>query len=287
MKRLANLCVLTVMLIFVVGMVFIVTYNTTVPKNGVKISEPNFVDLINTSNKSTVHIRCQYWQGSGFVLTPNIIGTARHVVDGINDFIITTNDGHKLHATRAFSDKTHDIGYIYIDDLTCILDVAEHKHSFDKQYYGYNHKVKLAPVKLGSIKECHVGQEVLLIGSPYGYINFNAANRGWISGLDRDLDFTDRYTGEKYGWNISFTSDAAAHPGNSGCPVFTLDGKVRGILVGGFSPVLNIIMPVDIFMHDLDEIESIFIQDKYQKEVSITRNNYYNYIENNEYYKVK
>lgn len=202
--------------------------------------KPIFTNMVKQSTKSVVHIKCPQWQGSGFVIDEHIIVTARHVVDDVNNFVITDYTGRQYKSTRAISDKLHDIGFIWV-------------------------KEKLPDwmsVELGSIKDCLLGQDVYAIGSPYGKANFNSVTKGIISGLDRTFSVID----EDYGWEISFTTDAVGHPGNSGCPVFSLDGKVRGILVGGFSNALIICMPTDIFMNDVDKIKLMFIQDKYQFE---------------------
>ena len=70
---------------------------------------------------------------------------------------------------------------------------------------------------------------------------------------------------------------SAGHPGNSGCPVFTMDGTVRGVLVGGFSPVLISVMPVDLFMADLDSIRLMFAQDRYEREEAAEYDEYGGY----------
>jgi len=209
------------------------------------IKEPNFTDLVQTAIKSVVHIRCPQWQGSGFIIDEHIIATARHVVEGVEEFTISQADGTVLHATRAISAKDYDIAFIWSD---VPLE-------------------NIAP--LGSIEGCKLGQDVFIVGSPYGDINFNSVSKGIISGLNRNWDEVNPYTGERYGWEIAFTSDSAAHPGNSGGAVFTMDGVVRGVLVGGFSPVLNCSMPCDLFLYDLDEIRRMFIMDKYEREVEV------------------
>ena len=227
------------------------------------VAEPNFTDTVSQSIKSVVHVRCTNGQGSGFIIDKNIICTARHVVEGVEDFEITFNDGRKVHSTRAISDKEHDVGFIWVEED--MNDVA----------------------KIGSLKGCKLGQDVFIIGSPYGDINFNSVSKGIISGLNKNWDEINPYTGERYGWEISFTSDSAAHPGNSGGAVFTMDGIVRGVLVGGYSPVLNCSMPCDLFMPDIEQIKLMFIIDKYQFEEKpeYSQNDYYNHKDDNEYYK--
>ncbi len=189
---------------------------------------------------SVVHIMCDQWQGSGVAITPNIIATARHVIGGTN-YVVTLTNGERYMASQAVSHKDYDIGFIKLD-----LDDI------------------LTPAKFGSIKDCVLGQPIFIIGSPFGKINFNNVTLGIISGLNRDWDSLSY--GEPYGWKIAFTSDSGAHPGNSGGPVFSMDGVVRGLLVGGFSPVLNCSMPSDLFLGDIEIIKLLFAQEKYKVE---------------------
>jgi len=257
---------------FCVGVVGYVTvfmpWNNTesIVKVQVNVAEkeklPNIIQRIKSG---VVHIMCSEWQGSGFVVGPNLIMTARHCVKGIEDFTITTDNGHKLHATRAISSKDYDVAFIYVDDLTCKAEKCEYKYPCNFTVLRGEHKVELSPLELGSIKDCQLGQQIFVIGSPYGKINFNAVSFGIISGVGRSWE----ELGRDYGWSVAFTVDSAGHPGNSGCPVFSMDGKVRGILVGGFSPVLISVMPSDLFLDDLELIELMFKQDEYQKEVKI------------------
>ena len=198
----------------------------------------NFPHKIQKVLPSTVHVMAQRWQGSGVAITKDIIVTARHVVDGEN-YDITLNDGTVVKGIAAISHRDYDVGFIKVD------------------------RPVLTPAKFGSIKECVLGQPIFIIGSPFGKINFNNVTLGVISGLDRDWDSLSSF-GEPYGWKIAFTSDSGAHPGNSGGPVFSLDGVCRGLLVGGFSPVLNCSMPSDLFLNDIENIKLMFAMDKYK-----------------------
>jgi S1-C subfamily serine protease len=200
---------------------------------------------------SAVHIKCEKWQGSGVAITEDIIVTARHVIDGTS-YEITTNDGRVFEGVQAISHKDYDIGFIKIKPLGLIA----HKLGVSS---------KLKPAKFGSIKDCVLGQPIFIVGSPYGKINFNSVTLGVISGLDRNWEGLNR-RGEPYGWKIAFTSDSGAHPGNSGGPVFSMDGVCRGLLVGGFSPVLNCSMPCDLFLNDIENIKLLFAMEKYQSE---------------------
>jgi serine protease Do len=247
------------------------------------IVEPSIVDIIPRIKAGVVHISTKSWQGSGFAIAPNIVMTARHCVENVTDFTITTDDGHELHATRAISSKKHDIGFIYIDDHTCVTEGCEFEYPCGKTALQGGHKVELQPLKLGSITECQLGEKVVTIGSPYGKVNFNSVTLGIISGLDRNYDpLNDSYSGD-YGWSIAFQTDSPGHPGNSGCAIFTTDGVVRGILVGGFTPSLIIAMPVDVVLEEIELVKQKFIMDKYYKEET-PEDPYYNYREDTEYY---
>lgn len=215
--------------------------------------EKRLEDVVENVIGSVVHIVNEdgSWRGSGVLIKPDLILTARHVVENSDSFTITFNCGNYTIATKAISSKEHDLGFI---KLNCQGPPS---------------------AKLGSIKDCRLGQTVFAIGSPYGKKNFNSVTLGIISGLNRNWGSIDPYTGDSYGWEVSFTTDAAGHPGNSGCPVFTLDGKVRGILVGGYSPVLVNCMPVDLVLGDIKEIERMFVQEEYKVEEEIYGPLYY------------
>lgn len=255
MKKRFRFEVLGVVLLiaFVFGLV---VDNFTTPSPAITTQFPNRVQEV---LPSVVHIMCDKWQGSGVALSEDIVVTARHVVDGVN-YTITMNDGSEVKGIQAISHKDYDVGFIRIE-LTNDED---------------NEPIRLKPAKFGSIKDCVLGQSVFIIGSPYGKINFNNVTLGIISGLDKDWDGLS-WSGEPYGWKVAFTSDAGAHPGNSGGPVFTMDGIVRGLLVGGFSPVLNCSMPSDLFLNDIESIKMMFTFNKYKVEEADPYENWIGY----------
>lgn len=205
--------------------------------------QEQLVQSIHKVMPSIVYIKndTKQWSGSGVAVTRDIILTARHVAEGGKSFTIMLNDGNDIKASRAILSKKYDFAFIKVD------------------------RPILKPVRMGITRGCKVGQMVFAIGSPYGKMNFNSATFGIISGFNRNCD----ELGESYGWSVTFTTDTAGHPGNSGCPVFTLDGVVRGILVGGHSPVLIYCIPVDLFIKDHSTIEMMFNQDAYYVEEAI------------------
>lgn len=246
MKKILNWCGIVLIGVGIFGGLFsLVNYTRPV----MYMAHDTLEYSVSRTIDSVVHITndTMGWQGSGVAITEDIIMTARHVVEGGISFTVTTNDGRVFFAKTAVSSKKYDLGFIKLDNLK------------------WQHELGLSPAEFGSIEDCRLGRSVYVIGSPYGKLNFNSVTLGIISGLNRDCDELNSWEGD-YGWSIAFTTDSAGHPGNSGCPVFTTDGVVRGILVGGHSPVLIYCMPVDLVVEDMNLIKNMFIQDKYKFE---------------------
>jgi len=202
-------------------------------------------DSIESTIDNVVHIRNKSggWQGSGVLLKPNLILTARHVAEDGEDFDVTLNDGIVYKANRAITSKMYDLGFIKLD-----VDV----------------NLPVCTTKIGTIKDCRLGQTVYAIGSPFGDVNQNSVTAGIVSSLARKLE--DFGWEKSFGWSVSWQTDTAGHPGNSGCPVYTLDGKVVGILVGGYSNALIYCIPPELVTEDYQVIELMFLMDQYQKE---------------------
>jgi S1-C subfamily serine protease len=218
----------------------IISKEATSLKKPLKV--PTLEDVVTQTIENVVHVRNNIdgRQGSGVLVAPDLVLTARHVAGGGQDFDVMTNDGKVYKTTRAISSKKYDVGFIKLDVQL------------------------LVSTKLGSIKNCRLGESVYAIGSPYGDTNFNSVTLGIISSVRRELEkFNFPPT---YGWSVTFQTDANGEPGNSGCPVFTLDGVVRGILVGGFSNGIVYCVPVDVIMNDIDVIQRMFEEDDFKFE---------------------
>jgi len=156
--------------------------------------------------------------GSGFIVrSDGVILTNAHVVDGASDVMVKLSDRREFKAKVVGVDKQTDIA---------VLKIAAKG---------------LPTVKLGDSKSVRVGQWVLAIGSPYGFENTVTA--GIVSATSRALP-DGTYT-------PFIQTDAAVNPGNSGGPLFNMNGEVIGInsqiysRTGGYQG-LSFAIPIDV-----------------------------------------
>ena len=166
--------------------------------------------------------------GSGFIISADgYILTNAHVIDGSETIIVGLNDRTEMEATLIGTDERSDVALIKVD--------AE----------------SLPTVKIGNSSTLKVGQWVLAIGSPFGF-NYTAT-QGIISGLSRSLP------GGNY---VPFIqTDAAVNPGNSGGPLFNLNGEVIGInsqiysRTGGYQGV-SFAIPIEVAMDIVSQLQT-------------------------------
>lgn len=143
--------------------------------------------------------------GSGFIITADgYVVTNHHVVEDANSVTVQLYDGTEYPAEV--------VGY---EDTTC--DVALLKINAEN----------LQTVAVGDSDKVLVGEEVCAIGNPLGELTFTLTV-GYISALNREIN-TD-------GTPISmFQTDAAINAGNSGGPLFDMNGNVIGITTAKYS----------------------------------------------------
>jgi serine protease Do len=142
--------------------------------------------------------------GSGFVIDPSgVIVTNNHVIADSNDVTVIFSDGTKLRA-RVIGKDTK-------------VDVAVLKVQSDKP---------LKAVKFGDSDKMRVGDWVIAVGNPFGL--GGTVTAGIVSARNRDIDSGpyDNY----------IQTDAAINKGNSGGPLFDMDGEVIGINTAILSP---------------------------------------------------
>lgn len=134
--------------------------------------------------------------GSGFIVSSDgYILTNAHVVDGANVVTVKLTDKREYRAKVVGADKQSDVAVLKIDAKN------------------------LPTVKIGDPNGSKVGQWVVAIGSPYGFDN--TVTSGIISAKSRALP-NENYT-------PFIQTDVPVNPGNSGGPLFNLQGEVIGI----------------------------------------------------------
>lgn len=175
-------------------------------------------DRVNQVIQSVVHIRhSSGWQGSGVIISRDgLVLTAQHVLSEPGTYTVTLNNGITFESTEACVSKNYDVGFIKL-----------------------NSSYPLPISQMGDFKNMRVGEQLFAVGSPFGDVNFNSVTLGILSAKFRSINKR-----RLPGWTVLFQSDMAANPGNSGCPIYNMQGKIVGILVGGYTECVNYSVPV-------------------------------------------
>lgn len=164
--------------------------------------------------------------GSGFIVSPDgYILTNSHVVAEADRVTVRLADRREFQAKVIGADARTDVAVIKIE--------AEN----------------LPTVRIGNPATLKPGQWVLAIGSPFGLEN--TATAGIVSATQRAVG------GESY---VPFIqTDVAVNPGNSGGPLFNMQGEVVGInsmifsRTGGYMG-LSFAIPIDVAVGVRDQL---------------------------------
>ena len=143
--------------------------------------------------------------GSGLIMSPDgHILTNEHVVRQAERIMITMSSGERAEASVIGADITYDIALLKIE--------------------GKN----LPYALLGDSDRLSIGEWVIAIGSPFGYLLVDAqpsVTVGVVSALHRDV----KSSTEIPVFQNMIQTDAAINPGNSGGPLVSSSGEVIGI----------------------------------------------------------
>jgi serine protease Do len=141
--------------------------------------------------------------GSGFIINKNgTIITNNHVINNAEDILVRVGD-KEYEAKVLGADPYSDLAVLKIDT-----------------------NKKFIPVKFGNSDKERVGDWVVAIGNPFGL--GGTVTSGIISARNRDINLT-RY-------DDFIQTDASINQGNSGGPLFNLDGDVIGINTAIIAP---------------------------------------------------
>jgi len=142
--------------------------------------------------------------GSGFIIDASgLVVTNNHVISDADEINVILNDGTKLKATLVGKDTKSDLALLRV-------------HS-DKP---------IKAVKFGDSDKLRLGEWVIAIGNPFSL--GGSVTAGIVSARNRDINSGpyDNY----------IQTDAAINRGNSGGPLFNLNGEVVGVNTAIISP---------------------------------------------------
>jgi serine protease Do len=144
--------------------------------------------------------------GSGFIIDPNgLVVTNNHVIADADEISVILNDGTRLKATLVGRDQKTDLALLRVKP---------------------DPKKPLKFVKFGDSDKLRLGEWVVAIGNPFSL--GGTVTAGIVSARNRDINSGpyDNY----------IQTDAAINRGNSGGPLFNLEGEVVGINTAIISP---------------------------------------------------
>ena len=142
--------------------------------------------------------------GSGFIIDKKgIVVTNNHVIQGAEDIIVSVNGATEYKAKVLGKDPYMDLAVLQIESEETFI-----------------------PVSFGDSDKARVGDWVIAIGNPFGF--GGTVTSGIISSRNRDIGLT-RY-------DDFIQTDASINQGNSGGPLFDLNGKVIGINTAIIAP---------------------------------------------------
>lgn len=142
--------------------------------------------------------------GSGFVIdAEGIIITNNHVIADADEITVNFSDGSKLKAELVGKDTKTDIAVLRVEP-----------------------DAPLTAVSFGDSDSARIGDWVMAIGNPFGL--GGSVTLGIVSAVGRDISSGP--------YDNFIQTDAAINRGNSGGPLFNMDGAVVGINTAIISP---------------------------------------------------
>ncbi|MFP4536893.1 MAG: Do family serine endopeptidase [Dichotomicrobium sp.] len=143
--------------------------------------------------------------GSGFVIDPSgLIVTNNHVIENADEIIVKFADGKKL----------------------TVVETIGHDDKTDLALLRVEPEQPLRAVSLGDSSQMTVGDWVMAIGNPFGL--GGSVSLGIVSAVKRDINSGP--------YDAFIQTDAAINRGNSGGPLFNMDGEVIGVNTAIISP---------------------------------------------------
>jgi serine protease Do len=177
-------------------------------------------------NEGVPHPSPSMGLGSGFIITNDgYILTNAHVVEGATEVTVKLTDRREFKAKIVGADARSDIATLKIDASG------------------------LPAVSMGDPNKVKVGDWVAAIGSPFGFEN--SVTAGIVSAKSRALPDSN--------YVPFIQTDVAVNPGNSGGPLFNMQGEVIGInsqiysRTGGYMG-LSFAIPINVAIKVKDDL---------------------------------
>jgi len=140
--------------------------------------------------------------GSGVIYSADgYIVTNNHVVGFADKITVTDAEGKKYIAVKVGTDESTDLALIKVEGAK-----------------------NLTPIRIGDSEKVNVGEWVLAVGNPFGYLT-STVTAGIVSAKGRSLNIIQNEKAiEEF-----IQTDAAINPGNSGGALVNLSGELIGI----------------------------------------------------------
>ncbi|MBN2377390.1 MAG: trypsin-like peptidase domain-containing protein [Sedimentisphaerales bacterium] len=190
-------------------------------------TENDATSPVNKARLSVLTIYAGDFHGSGFVISQDgYVLTNQHVVNKAKTITAKTLTGRELLGEVIRVDRAKDVALIKLEK-----DIYE-------------------PLTIGNSSDLQAGTEVYSIGSPLLDKYGQSLSQGIVSGIQTE-------NGNRY-----IQSDVSIHPGNSGGPLITVDGKVVGVAAmgvltnEGLGVGINLFIPIEEAIKTLNLLPS-------------------------------
>lgn len=168
---------------------------------------PTWAEIFDAADEAVVQLsvlQCQDGpvSGSGFLVAPDVVVTAAHVVEGAGAISVHTPGDDVVAGVVMGTDPSTDTALVRLEGA-----------------------VDAQPMELADDVPSR-GSDLAVLGYPLGAYTVRIA-RGIVAGLPQPVDYGDQQV------ERAFVTDAATNAGNSGGPVVDDRGLVIGLLSGG------------------------------------------------------